>query len=73
MSVKVSSKYQVVIPEAVRSALGLKPGTEVDVIAKGGVAYIVPVRSLQKVAEQVRPYLSVQDVKSVRDKKDRKL
>ncbi len=73
MSVKVSSKYQVVIPEAVRSALGLKPGTEVDVIAKGGVAYIVPVHSLQKVAEQVRPYLSVQDVKSVRDKKDRKL
>ena len=73
MSVKVSPKYQVVIPEPVRTAMGLKPGTEVDVIAKGGVAYIVPVRPLSKVAESVRPYLAPEDVKTVREKKDRKL
>lgn len=73
MSVKVSSKYQVVIPEAVRQALDLKPGTEVDVIAKGGIAYIVPVKSLSQIKESVRPYLSHSDSKSVRDKKDRKL
>lgn len=73
MSVKVSSKYQVVIPEAVRSALGLKPGTEVDVIAKGGVAYIVPVRPVQIISEQVRPYLKSEDGRTAREKKDRKL
>ena len=73
MSVKVSSKYQVVIPEAVRQALDLKPGTEVDVIAKGGIAYIVPVKSLNMIKESVRPYLSHSDSKTVRDKKDRKL
>ncbi len=73
MSVKVSSKYQVVIPERVREALNLKAGTEVDVIAKGGVAYIVPVQSMAKVAESVRPYLKSEDVKSVREKKDRKI
>ena len=73
MSVKVSSKYQVVIPENVRQVLDLKPGTEVDVIAKGGVAYIVPVRSLVKVSERVQSYLTSEDRHSVRDKRDRKL
>lgn len=71
MSVKVSSKYQVVIPEKVREALNLKPGTEVDVIAKNGVAYIVPVKSFSQLSESIQPYLSAVDVKDVRVKKDR--
>lgn len=71
MSVKVSSKYQVVIPEAVRSALGLKPGTQVDVIAKGGIAYIVPVKSLAEVKKALAEVLSADDVSSSREKKDR--
>jgi AbrB family looped-hinge helix DNA binding protein len=73
MSVKVSSKYQVVIPEKVRQALDLKPGADVDVIAKGGIAYIVPVKTWSKLSESVRPYLTDEDVKTVRDKRDRKL
>ena len=73
MSVKVSSKYQVVIPEKVRHALDLRPGTEVDVIAKGGIAYLVPVRSISVVAESTKSYLAESDVKSVRDKRNRKL
>ena len=73
MSVKVSSKYQVVIPNKVRQALDLKPGTEVDVIAKGGVAYIVPIRPLTKVSESVRQYLKSDDSVNVREKKDRKV
>ena len=73
MSVKVSSKYQVVIPTEVRLALELKPGTEVDVIAKGGIAYIVPIQPLNKLSDSVRPYLSTEDVRSIREKKDRKV
>lgn len=73
MSVKVSSKYQVVIPEQVRKALELRPGVEVDVIAKGGVAYIIPVKSISKVAELTVPYLSREDVRTAREKKDRKV
>ncbi len=73
MSVKLSSKYQVVIPEAVREALHLTPGMEIDVIAKGGIAYLVPVRSLSAVRERLAPYLSSSDIKSSRDKKDRKV
>ena len=73
MSVKLSPKYQVVIPESVREALDLKPGMQIDVIAKGGIAYLVPVRSLSYVRERVSPYLTKDDGKSLRDKKDRKL
>jgi len=73
MSVKISSKYQVVIPENVREELKIRPGMEVDVIAKGGIAYIVPIHSLSQVSESVKDYLVEGDVKSLRDKKDRKL
>ena len=70
MAVKVSSKYQVVIPEKVRSLLGLEPGTQVDVVAKGGVAYIVPIPSVESIKKSFQGKLST---KKVRDKKDRKL
>lgn len=42
MAVKVSPKYQVVILEAVRIAIGITPGSRMEVIAKGKVAYLVP-------------------------------
>ncbi|MCB0361775.1 MAG: AbrB/MazE/SpoVT family DNA-binding domain-containing protein [Bdellovibrionales bacterium] len=70
MAVKVSSKFQVVIPEKVRSLLGLQPGTQVDVIAKGGIAYIVPIPSIKDLKESFEGKLSD---KGVREKKDRKL
>ncbi len=72
MNVKVSSKYQVVIPEEVRSSLDLKPGTLVDVIAKGGIAYIVPVKSLEEARGFLKGKLSAEDIKSVRVKKDKR-
>ncbi len=68
MTVKVSSKYQVVIPEHVRNALCLKPGTMVDVIVKGQVAYIVPVPDLKSLKEQLSGKLND---KKLREKKDR--
>jgi AbrB family looped-hinge helix DNA binding protein len=73
MSVKVSSKYQVVIPENVRQALDLKPGTQVEVIAKGDIAYLVPVKPLAALRRSLAGQLHPNDVHSVRDKRDRKL
>jgi AbrB family looped-hinge helix DNA binding protein len=70
MSVKVSPKYQVVIPEPVRSALGLKPGTRVEVVAKGKVAYLVPIPELDELRKDL---LGKIDSLKLRDKKDRKL
>jgi AbrB family looped-hinge helix DNA binding protein len=68
MPVKVSSKYQVLIPESVRKALDLKPGTRVEVIAKAGIAYIVPVVSLAGLQATMAGEL---DQVSLRDKTDR--
>jgi AbrB family looped-hinge helix DNA binding protein len=68
MTVKMSSKYQVVIPEEVRSSLGLKAGSRVEVIAKGKVAYLVPVLPLEELQESLKGRL---DHAGLRDKKDR--
>lgn len=42
--VKLSSKYQIVIPEDVRNQLDLKPGQVMDVLILDGVLHVVPVR-----------------------------
>lgn len=46
--VKLSSKYQVVIPEEVRRELDLMPGRLFEVFAFGGALRIVPVRRLDE-------------------------
>jgi AbrB family looped-hinge helix DNA binding protein len=43
MRVRVSSKGQLVIPKAIRKALGLGPGTQVDVRLSGHAITIEPV------------------------------
>ena len=70
MSMKVSAKYQVVIPVSVRKALHIRPGTHVEVIAKGNVACLVPVMDSGKVRRKLEGKL---DQKRLRDKKDREL
>ncbi len=68
MPVKVSPKYQVVIPKAVRNTLGIRPGTEIEVIAKGHVAYLVPIGTL----DQLQRHLSGKvGQKNLREKRDR--
>lgn len=70
MTVKVSPKYQVVIPEQVRTALGIRVGSKVDVIAKGKVAFLVPVPSMEELQTDLANRLTH---KGLRDKKDRAL
>jgi AbrB family looped-hinge helix DNA binding protein len=43
-TVKLSSKYQVVIPQAVRTRLGLKPGMKLQVMVYNGRVEFLPVR-----------------------------
>jgi AbrB family looped-hinge helix DNA binding protein len=61
-TVTLSTKYQLVIPRAVRERLELEPGTKLTVIEKGGILYLVP--ELRGVARGTRR-------KGLREKKDR--
>ncbi len=43
-TVRVSTKYQVVIPKSVREAAGILPGQEVAVLRYGGRIELIPLR-----------------------------
>ena len=73
MTVKVSPKYQVVIPEEVRRALGLKAGAKVEVLSKGRVAYIVPVLELEGIQGILSKASAKLKESPLRDKKDREV
>jgi AbrB family looped-hinge helix DNA binding protein len=46
--VKISPKYQVVIPKSVRTALGLRPGQKLYVIPFGSRIELVPERKISE-------------------------
>ena len=47
-TVQVSPKYQVVIPQEAREALGIEPGQKVQVLVYEGRVEFIPVRNLKK-------------------------
>lgn len=47
-TVKVSPKYQVVIPKEVREAMGIKPGQEVAVLRYRGRIELIPMSSVRE-------------------------
>jgi len=65
--VKLSSKYQLVIPRKVREALNLDAGQEFTVLTKGKVIELVPVDSL----ESARGLLEGANPEGYRDHRDR--
>jgi AbrB family looped-hinge helix DNA binding protein len=65
-AVKVSPKYQVVIPEKIRKSLGIKPGTKVHVIQYENRIEYIPVRDLK----EMRGFLKGIDT-TVKREKDR--
>jgi len=48
--VKLSSKYQIVIPEDVRVELGLRPGQLFDFFVRDGVIVVVRVKEVDELA-----------------------
>ena len=65
--VKLSPKYQVVIPKEIREKLKLKPKQEMIIIEKDGIISLVPVIAL----ENLRGFLKRIDTKNLRDEEDR--
>ena len=66
-TVKVSRKYQVVIPEKLRQQANIKPGDKMVAIAKHGILQYVPVRSLKETKGMVKGL----DSADLRDETDR--
>lgn len=64
---RISSKYQVVIPKAIRQEIPIQSGQVVQVIAKGGVISLVPDRPIS----ELRGLLKGATTSEVREKKDR--
>ncbi len=64
--VTVSPKYQVVIPLALRKALGIKPGQKVEVRACDGKIELVPVKPASerppRKAPEVLPQVPVPNI-----------
>ncbi|MBX3296537.1 MAG: AbrB/MazE/SpoVT family DNA-binding domain-containing protein [Acidobacteria bacterium] len=47
-TVKLSSKFQVVIPQRVRERMNLKPGTRFRVVDVGGTIEMIPIRPVRE-------------------------
>lgn len=52
-AVKISPKFQVVIPKNIRESMQLKPGQQMQVIEYGNRVELIPTRSI----ESMRGYL----------------
>ena len=66
-TVKLSSKFQVVIPRDVREKLDLKPGQKIVVIEKGGVLHLIP----QKPMKEMKGFVKGIDTGKLRNEEDR--
>ncbi|MEW5897875.1 MAG: AbrB/MazE/SpoVT family DNA-binding domain-containing protein [Bacillota bacterium] len=67
MEVRVSSKYQVVIPKEIRARLNIHKGQKLEVFLKGDVVNLVPVKSLG----ELRGFLRGMDICNWREEDER--
>jgi len=67
VTVTVSSKFRVVIPEDVRSKLKLQPGQKVVVIEKDGIVHLIPLRPVK----ETRGFAKGAITESIREEPDR--
>lgn len=66
--VKLSSKYQIVIPRDVRERMKLKPGTKFRVIDIGGSVELIPVRPMKEYRGILKGKLSDTDIEREDDR-----
>ncbi len=66
-SVTVSSKYQVMIPEKVRKAAGIKPGDRMAIIVKHNIIHYIPIKPLEATKGMV-PGLESSDLRDEHDR-----
>ena len=67
VKVKLSSKFQIVIPAEIREKMNLKAGEEIVMIEKAGVIHLVP----QKPIKQMRGFVKGGDTQNIREEEER--
>jgi len=67
VEVRVSSKYQVVIPREIRNRLNIRKGQKLEVFLKGDVVNLVPEKSLA----ELRGFLRGMDIRNWREEDER--
>lgn len=65
--VTVSSKFQIVIPKAIRGKAGIREGEKLAVLFKDGLIALIPERPLKSLHGMFKGI----DVRGIREKKDR--
>jgi AbrB family looped-hinge helix DNA binding protein len=63
----LSSKFQILIPKAIRESLDLKAGQKLTFVVKGNYIQLLPEKKL----EEMRGFLKGANTSNVRDRKDR--
>lgn len=64
--VKLSSKFQVVIPREMRQKLNLKPGEEIVMVENAGTIHLVP----QKPIKQMRGFVKGGNTQNIREEQE---
>lgn len=72
-SVKISSKYQIAIPKAIRESLNIKSGQQFTLITRGSIIEMVPMQSIDNARGSFSEFKTMEAVKSeqYRDRQDR--
>jgi AbrB family looped-hinge helix DNA binding protein len=65
--VKVSSKFQVVIPREIREKLNIRPGQNMLIVARNGMVEIVPDRDIS----ELKGFLAGMSTDDIREEDDR--
>ncbi len=65
--VKLSSKFQIVIPAEIRDKMDLKSGDEIVMIETAGVIHLIP----QKPIKQMRGFVKGGDTQNIREEEER--
>ncbi|MGA1793519.1 MAG: AbrB/MazE/SpoVT family DNA-binding domain-containing protein [Thermoplasmatota archaeon] len=65
--VKVSSKFQIVIPLSIREHLGISPGEELIMVEKGGVVHMIRVGDIRSMKGTYKELAT----EGIRDEEDR--
>ncbi len=65
--VKLSSKFQIVIPAEIRIKMGLKAGEEIVMVETAGVIHLVP----QKPIKQMRGFVKGGNTQNIREEEER--